>query len=361
MAKEKRLGRGLEALLNRVSSAAETADSFELPVNGAVAATASSVHVSPETEAKNGVVSDAIQSAAPQTPVSNESAAPEEQTETIHYLDINLIDANPYQPRIDFDSTAINELAQSLNEHGLLQPPVVRSAPNGRYQLVYGERRFRAALQVGWQQIPALVIQATDGEMATYSLVENVQRKELNAIEKALSVRHLLKTEKCTQETLAKRLCLDRSTIANLVRLLDLPEDLQNAIRQEKISAAHGRALLPLADAKLQRDFTDRIINEGLSAHQVEAMVREFLENESTEGGDVIPMPKPTRSAQLSELEKNMYSAMGMKVKLCQSAGGKGKITISFKNHEQFERLHNILMTGDYADVQDKKSTKKAA
>ena len=353
MAKERRLGRGIEALLNQVSQATETADRIEVPQKADF------------EEWNTPVKKNSNSSSSPSAPANastSPAAAPadDQQTDTIHYLDINLVDANPYQPRTDFDAEAINELAQSLNIHGLLQPTVVRPKSDGRYELISGERRLRAAIAVGWQQIPAMIIEVDDTDMAILALVENVQRKDLNAIEKAKSFKRLMKTEGCTQEELAKSLGLDRSTVANLVRLLDLPQDLQTAIREDVISAAHGRALLPLKDAELQREFMERIVSDHLSAHQVEDMVRDFLNSEDdpeSNPEDVVPMKQ--ESAQLKELENAFYSTMGMKVKLSQGTGGKGKMTISFKNHDQFERLQSILMSGDYSDVIGKK--RKAA
>ncbi len=344
MAKERRLGRGLEALLNKVSDASTAADN--------IAVTKQDSGKQSFTQTTESVPADST--------VSNIQSNMSEQKDTIHYLDINQIDTNPYQPRLDFDPDEINELAKSLSEHGLLQATVVRRKDGGRYELVYGERRLRAALQVGWQQIPALIIEASDNDMAELSLVENLQRKDLNAMEKAISFQRYLAIQKCTQEVLAKRLCLDRSTIANLIRLLDLPDDIQAAIREDKISAAHARALLPLGEPDLQRDFVKRIVEESLSAHQVEQMVRDFI-NQEHDSPDVLPIgKKPKSSAQISELERLMIANMGMKVKLTQSSGGRGKITINFKNHEQFERLHAILMSGDYSDVIEKK-TRRAA
>lgn len=354
MAKERRLGRGIEALLNQVSQVTETADRIEVPQKSDFEEWNSPQEMSSSVSApSNATVNPAA------APVSS-AAADEPQTDTIHYLDTDLIDFNPYQPREDFNSEDINRLAQSINEYGLLQPTVVRAKSDGRYELVSGERRLRAAIQVGWQKIPAMIIEVDDIDMAILSLVENVQRKDLNAIEKAKSFKRLMKVGGCTQEELAKSLSLDRSTVANLVRLLDLPQDLQAAIREDKISAAHGRALLPLKDPQLQREFMDRIVNEHLSAHQVEDMVRDFLNSEEEPEAapeDVVPMQQ--QSAQLKELENAFYSTMGMKVKLSQGSGGRGKMTISFKNHDQFERLQSILMSGDYSDVVGKK--RKAA
>lgn len=343
---EKRLGRGIVAMINQASQAIKDADQ---QVDGQDAFGSWTPQIS---------AVDTQSPAVNSTPASaNTAQQSTEQTDIIHYLDTNLIDANQFQPRIEFEE--IEELGQSLNEYGLLQPVVVREEPNGRYELVAGERRLRAAMQIGWQRIPALIIDANDQASAKLSLVENDQRKNLNAIERAKALKTLMDCQGCTQEALAKDLCMDRSTVANLIRLLDLPQDLQDAILKNTISAAHGRALLPLKDAQLQREFMDRIVDEHLSAHQVEDMVREFLNNDEQENDqkNVIPFPQPEKSkqsAQLADLEKAMYSSMGMKVKLTQGTGGKGKMTISFKNHAQFERLQSVLMSGDFSDVIEK-------
>ncbi len=413
MAKDKRLGRGLEALLNRVSVASTAADKVALPqvspngagksgggneAEAAVGQSAAPVHKSPIWEAAIPETAAARDSAVGQATTvpeirsiktvrtdsdfptttnsantANSSNAANEQennveddtqTDTVYYLDINEIDANPYQPRLDFDSDEINQLADSLNAHGLLQALVVRQKTDGRYELVCGERRLRAALQVGWQQIPAVVIEATDREMAELSLVENLQRKDLNAIEKAISFDNYLKERKCTQEELSKRLCLDRSTIANLIRLLDLPESIQQMVQNNDLSGTHARALLPLGDEKLQQDFAQRIVREHLSAHEVEDMVRDFLEKEDRGAGQELVNPTPQKPVHsekhLAELEKEFLMKTGMKIKLSQSAGGKGKMTINFKNHDQFELLQSILMSADYP-VTEKEARKKAA
>lgn len=401
MAKEKRLGRGLEALLNRVSSATQAADKTALPQSPDIltgtfgtptapadtddAPVASAVSVQTKAKAEKAAEKTVEKESVPQTqeiqsiktvrtePADETRAEPETasdaalesdaQTETIYYLDINDIDANPYQPRQNFNPDEINQLADSLREHGLLQALVVRQNVDGRYELISGERRLRAALQAGWQQIPAMVIEATDWEMNVLSLVENLQRKDLNAIEKAVSFANCIKIRQCTQEDLSKSLSLDRSTVANLIRLLDLPDEVQQMVQLGDLSATHARALLPLGDEKLQRDFAHRIVREQLSSHEVEGMVRDFLDKEERSGRELLE-PSPQKSApsekHIEELEKQFLMKTGMKVKLSQSTGGKGKITINFKNHEQFELLQNILMSADYP-ILEKGSRKKAA
>ncbi len=157
------------------------------------------------------------------------------------------IEANPFQPRRDFDEAEIDVLADSLQQHGLLQPVLVRRIEE-RYQLVAGERRLRAAIKAGWSEVPVQVVEADDRQTAEIAIVENLQRKDLNPLEKAVSFQRYLETYATTQEELAQRLQIDRSTIANLIRLLELPQEVQQAVRAGAITQGHARALLPLGD-----------------------------------------------------------------------------------------------------------------
>ena len=187
------------------------------------------------------------------------------------------IDGNPAQPRQDFDADETRSLAESLSAHGLLQPLVVRRMGD-RYQLVAGERRLRAAIQAGWTEVPVNVVEADDRQMAELAIVENLQRKDLNPLEKATSFQNYLEHYGCTQEELAGRLKLDRSTVANFIRLLELPAPVQDAIRRGKLTQGHARALLPLGDEKEQIDFCQRIQREGLNVRQTEVLVQETID-----------------------------------------------------------------------------------
>ena len=177
-------------------------------------------------------------------------------------VSVRQIDSNPAQPRQDFDPEEMRSLAESISAHGLLQPVVVRQVQD-RYQLVAGERRLRAAVQAGWADVPVNVVEADDRQMAELAIVENLQRKDLNALEKAASFQKYLDQYGCTQEELAGRLKLDRSTIANLIRLLELPEPVQDALRRGRITQGHARALLPLGDEREQIEFCRRISARG--------------------------------------------------------------------------------------------------
>ena len=305
MNKERRLGRGLEALLGRPLERSN--ESLE-------------IHREPADEPQDGLLQ-------------------------IHVYEI---ENNPFQPRRDFDDAAIGELSESLKEHGMIQPLVVRR--NGdRYQLIAGERRLRAAIKAGWQQVPAQVREADDRQMSEVAIVENLQRKDLNALEKALSFQQYLERYGCKQEELANRLKIDRSTIANLIRLLELPEAIQQSVRSGSLSPGHARALLPLGDEREQVTFCKRIQSESLSVRATEELVQQAIHHADREpltvvGSDAARNKATKRTGQQSAaLEQELRSALGTKVELKQKAGGRGQIVVHFSSHEEFERLREHL------------------
>jgi ParB family transcriptional regulator, chromosome partitioning protein len=316
MNQQRRLGRGLEALLGQ-------------PLGGA-----------PESE----------QHFVEQPPVEQHSFQPtSEPVNGITYINVYDIDANPFQPRRDFDEADIDALAQSIRDHGLIQPMVVRNV-DGRFQLIAGERRLRAAQKAGWAQVPCQVREADDRQVAEIAIVENLQRKDLNALEKAASFQQYLATYGCTQDELAGRLALDRSTIANLIRLLELPPSVQHAVICGSITAGHARALLPLGDEQRQIAFCERIQAESLSVRVIEELVQEALNSGEEQqlavvgaDGEVRPAPRRTRSKQIASLEQEFKAALGCKVQISQTAKGKGKIVIHFANHNEFDRIRGQL------------------
>jgi ParB family transcriptional regulator, chromosome partitioning protein len=319
--KERRLGRGLEALLGFSSEAPLGDQNFG-------------------DQTSHG--SD--QPAAPQLANANGDGQ--------LWLDLGLIDRNPYQPRQQFDEAEIADLCDSIRAHGFLQPIVVRPL-NGRFQIVAGERRYRAAQLAAWQQVPVLVREADDRQMAELAIVENVQRKDLNALEKAASFQRYLHEYGCTQEELAGRVNIDRSTVANLIRLLELPEEVKSLVAAGEISQGHARALLPLGDEEEQKAFAKRIAAESLSVRVTEQLVSEHIHNADGAplkvfAGEGTSTPAPVSGSEhLSQLEDQLRLALGTKVELRQSAKGKGKITIHFANAEEFDRLRGILTGSD--------------
>jgi len=258
-------------------------------------------------------------------------------------LPLESIDENPYQPRTQFDEAQLQALAASLKQHDLLQAIVVRQVGN-RFQLISGERRFKAAALLGWKTIPARIREATDREAAELAIIENLQRKDLGPLEKAESFKQYLKQHKCTQANLAKRLNVDRSTISNLIRLLELPEQVQDAIRHQLITAGHARAMLPLSPLE-QIDLCGRIVRESLSVRDIEQQVQRKLMDDQT-GKRTNPKNQKTQSAQIELLEKQLKNALGTRVKITEGEKGSGKIVINFNSSQEFSRLMNLLTVG---------------
>jgi ParB family chromosome partitioning protein len=264
------------------------------------------------------------------------------------WLDCEAIQRNPYQPRQTFDEAEIADLADSIRTHGILQPLVVRQAGTG-FELIAGERRLRAAQAADWRQVPVQVRNVDDRQLAELAIVENVQRKDLNAIEKAESFQRYLDQYQCTQEELASRIQIDRSTVANLIRLLELPADVKQMVQEGAISQGHARALLPLGDEQEQIEFAKRIKRDGMSVRATEQGVQDritALDGDQLRivdaDGNSRPVPRP-RNEQIASLEQELRTSLGTKVDLSQTAKGKGKITIHFTNHEEFARIRQML------------------
>jgi ParB family chromosome partitioning protein len=314
--KERRLGRGLEALLGR-------------PV---------------ETLAARGVGASAVPGQPGDAGVAAEAG--------LVTVSVYEIDRNPYQPRRDFDDADIESLADSIQEHGMIQPIVVRREGD-RFQLVAGERRLRAAIKAGLAEVAVQVRDVDDRQAAELAIVENLQRKDLNPLEKGASFQQYLERYRCTQEELAKRLKIDRSTVANLIRLLELPVDVQDALRAGTITQGHARALLPLAHEREQIEFCHRIQHEGLSVRTVEDLVQQTVQAAEsphelrlvTGETEERPARRP-RSQHLTSLEQQFRAALGTKVDVREAAKGRGRIVIHFKTHDEFERLCKQICDG---------------
>jgi ParB family chromosome partitioning protein len=276
------------------------------------------------------------------TESDSESAKPQEGD--LLELAVDQIEKNPFQPRRMFHEAEIASLAESLKAHDILQPILVRLVGD-QYQLISGERRLRAAIKAGWTTIPARLRNADDRLVAELAIVENLQRKDLNPIEKALSFRRYLEQHKCTQEELANRLKIDRSTIANLMRLLELPNPVLDAIRNEEISAGHARALLPLDNDDQQVDFCRRIKKEALSVRDTEELVQQtIIKEDAGDSSSRRPARRSTRpNHQLANLEQELRMALGTRVDIRLSRSGRGRIVIHFSNNDEFERLRKLL------------------
>jgi ParB family chromosome partitioning protein len=262
-------------------------------------------------------------------------------------IDVKLIDANPFQPRRQFNEEEIASLAESIKEHQQLQPVLVRKV-GSRYQLISGERRLRATIHAGLTKVRAEVREADDRLVAELAIVENLQRKDLNPIEKALSFRRYLDEHVCTQDELAKRLKIDRSTIANLMRLLELPAAILEDVQNDKLSAGHARALLPLGEETQQIAMARQIQAESWSVRQTEHAVTDMLARE--DGSQDGPAAKGKRGAartvspQIGSLEQELRRSLGTKIEIRQSARGRGKIVVHFHSAEEFERIRELLV-----------------
>ncbi len=261
----------------------------------------------------------------------------------INEIPISQISPNPEQPRTNFDGDSLEELAMSIRELGIIQPLTLRSVGVDSYQIISGERRYRAARLAGLESVPAYVRTANDSEITEMALIENIQREDLNAIEIALTFRKLIDQYKLTQERLSERIGKKRATIANFLRLLKLPAEVQIGLRDRKVDMGHARALLSLDKAPLQLKLYNEIIKKGLSVRQVEAMAKQLQEREAA--GEVnVQVPERQKSNRDYDiLKKHLNSSFKTPVKLSVDASGKGKITFSFKNDDELENLIRIF------------------
>lgn len=260
-------------------------------------------------------------------------------TAAINTIPMDSIEANPFQPRKEFDEEALNELAQSIQRQGVITPITVRRMPNGKYQLIAGERRFRASQKAGLKEIPAYVRVATDGQVMEMALVENIQRENLNAMEIAFSYNALLDECKLTHEQLSERVGKSRATITNYLRLLNLPAETQLALSSDQISMAHARALINVEDPERHLAILHQIIERQLSVHQTEQLVKE-------ERKPVRPVATKTTNElppHHEEARQQLRSSLQSEIEIRRSRRGKGTLTIHFNSDADFERIMQTL------------------
>lgn len=269
-----------------------------------------------------------------------------EGSSSINEIELAKIKVNPNQPRRDFDLVALQELADSIAEIGIIQPVTLRKIDEDQYQLIAGERRFRASQLAGMETIPAYIRTADDENMMEMALIENIQREDLNSVEIALAYQHLIEQYGLTQERLSERVGKKRTTIANYLRLLKLPAPIQMGLKERRIDMGHARALLTLGDPKLQVKIYEEILEQGYSVRRVEEIVKSLSEGETIQSGGRKITPK---RAQLPEefnlLRRQLSGFFNTKVQLTCSEKGKGKISIPFNNEEELERIISILDT----------------
>lgn len=257
----------------------------------------------------------------------------------INEVAIEQIEANPNQPRREFDPNALNELAQSIREIGIIQPITLRQVDDNKFQIIAGERRWRASQIAGLTAIPAYIRTISDESVMEMALVENIQREDLNAIEIALAYQHLLENDGMTQEKVSDRVGKSRAAIANYLRLLRLPAQIQLALQKKEIDMGHARSLLSLESPSMQIKLFKEIMKNGYSVRKVEQIVSEMKAGENLGNATKKAAAKNQLPAEFDVLKSRLSSFLGSKVQLACSANGKGKITIPFNNEEDLERL----------------------
>jgi ParB family chromosome partitioning protein len=252
-------------------------------------------------------------------------------------VDLDSIVPGPMQPRTHFDEAALESLAESIRSHGIVQPLLVRRKGDG-YELVAGERRWRAAKLAGITRVPVVVKEVPDESLLEIALIENIQRENLNPIEEAQAYRKLIDTVGLTQESLASRVGRDRSYITNYLRLLKLTDDVQQLVKEGRLSTGHARALLALNHPDLQRRIARQVIDGGLSVRVTEQLVQKASE-EKPARRPPLPIDPNIKAA-----ETKLRRALGTQVKILQAADGKGKLEISFFNTRDLDRIYNLLV-----------------
>lgn len=263
----------------------------------------------------------------------NEIADPSSLAE----IEVARVRANPYQPRVAFDPVALDELKSSIREKGVIQPITVRKA-NGNYELIAGERRLRAVSEIGHPKIPAYIIEVeTKEEMLELALIENVQRERLNPIEQATAYQRLIDECNLTQDDVAQKIGKDRTTIANIVRLLKLPNGIQESVKKGDLSMGHARALLSIEKRDVQEAIWKKILRDNLSVRKVEKLVKEAMETDPPEEAQ-----KPRRSVFIQKVEENFREILGTKVRIRSKKEG-GSIEIEFYSPEDLNRLIELF------------------
>ncbi len=269
-----------------------------------------------------------------------------EGSSSINEIELSKISVNPNQPRREFDETALQELGDSISEIGIIQPITLRKISEEEYQIIAGERRYRASLKAGLETIPAYIRTADDENVMEMALIENIQREDLNSVEIALAYQHLLEQYNLTQERLSERVGKKRTTIANYLRLLKLPASIQMALQNKQIDMGHARALITLAEPKLQVKVFEEILEHGYSVRKVEEIVKALSEGEVIKSGNKKITPKRSKlPEEFNMLKKHLSNFFSTKVQLTCSEKGKGKISIPFNNEEELERIIEMFDT----------------
>lgn len=265
---------------------------------------------------------------------------------SINEIPLSEISVNPNQPRRDFDEDALQELATSISEIGIIQPITLRRLSDNSYQIIAGERRYRASLIAGRETIPAYIRTADDENVMEMALIENIQREDLNSLEIALAYQHLIEQYGLTQEQLSDKIGKKRATIANYIRLLKLPAKIQVALQNKQIDMGHARALIALEDPKMQMKLFQEIISNGYSVRKVEELVKQLMSGDYLNAAENIDKNKKrTIPEEYDILRLQLSSFFGSNVSLSCSKNGKGKISIQFNDEKDLERIMELLDT----------------
>lgn len=268
------------------------------------------------------------------------------QVDILAKIAVDLISPNPFQPRTNFDAAALEELKKSILINGLIQPITVRRIQGNRYQLISGERRLRAFKDIGYKEIPAYIIKVDSDEvLLALALIENIQREHLNPIEVAKAYKRLMEECHLTQEEIAEKVGKDRTTIANTIRLLKLPERIQDALVKEEISMGHARALISLPDEQLQLFALDKILKDGLSVRKVEQLAKSISKKSgnSKKSGGITVNTSSFSNIHTHDLEDKLRRIFGTKVICNQRKDGTGEIKIEFYSNDELERLLELF------------------
>ncbi len=250
----------------------------------------------------------------------------------VEKVDIESLVDSPLQPRMNFDEDALNTLAASIKEKGILQPLLVREKLSGEYEIIAGERRYRAALKAGLKEIPVIIKDFSDKEVLEVALIENIQRENLSAIEEAESLDHLIKSFSHTQESLSEVIGKSRSYIANTLRLLSLPLSIQQKVKDNILTAGHVRPLIGLENAE---EIAEKIIKKGLNVRQVEELVQQLKTSK--------PKKQTQKNPDITDIENNIKQNLGLKIKISTAKNGSGKVTLSYADLSELDRILDIL------------------
>jgi ParB family chromosome partitioning protein len=256
---------------------------------------------------------------------------------------VNTIEVNPFQPRTDFDEVALEELAQSIRVHGIIQPLTLRRLTEGQYQLIAGERRWRAAKIAGLTTVPAYIRLADDQGMLEMAIVENIQRADLNAMEMAFSLQRLIDECKLTHEELSTRVGKQRSTVSNFLRLLKLPPQIQQALRQDQISMGHAKSIAGLEEISTQLMVAGEVISKGLSVRDTEKLVARYQNGSAASTPPRKKAGSGHPSPEINRIEQQLRSMLGVKVELQYNADESGHIRVPFKSNKELNYILDIL------------------